>query len=93
MLKESIYLIIRNDIKLRELIAESLNIKETSVKDYAREKVKSKKLEDYRVVKIISDYTKFSEEELFVKSYCWDEDSIRKRCDKQCEQCKGQIII
>lgn len=65
MLKESIYLIIRNDIKLRELIAESLNIKETSVKDYAREKVKSKKLEDYRVVKIISDYTGFKEEELF----------------------------
>ena len=45
------------------------------------------------VIMIISDYTKFSEEELFAKSYCWNEESISKRCDKQCEQCEGQRIV
>lgn len=54
-LKESIYKKIRTDLKLRQKIAASLKISDTSV--YRQAERKSIKLELYKVVKIIIEHT------------------------------------
>ena len=54
-LKESIYKKIRTDLKLRQRIAASLKISDTSV--YIQAERKSIKLELYKVVKIIIEHT------------------------------------
>lgn len=62
-LKNEVYHLIRNDVRLRELIAEPLGIAESSVYMYARRKAPT--LQKPAVLNVIKKYTNKKEIELF----------------------------
>ena len=63
ILKQEVYHLIRNDVKLREMIAEPLGIAESSVYTYAVRK--SPTLQKPAVLNVIKKYTNKKETELF----------------------------
>lgn len=62
-IRNEIYHLIRNDIKLRREIADSLGVTDTTV--YGHAVRKAPKLNDYNVVKTIMNYTGFCEKQVF----------------------------
>lgn len=62
-IKDEIYHLIRNDIKLRRKIADSIGVTDTSV--YGHAVRKAPKLKDYFVIKTIMDHTGFDEQKIF----------------------------
>jgi hypothetical protein len=62
-IRDEIYHLIRNDVKLRMKMAEHLGVAESTI--YLHAKRKAKKLSDYNLVRILMDHTGKSEEEIF----------------------------
>jgi hypothetical protein len=62
-IKEEIFHLIRNDVKLRIKMAAYSGVSDTTI--YLHAKRKAPKLYDYNLVKIVMDHTGKSEEEIF----------------------------
>lgn len=67
-IRDEIYHLIRNDVKLRMKMANHLEIAESTV--YLHAKRKAPKLNDYNLVKILMDHTGKNEEEIFETMDC-----------------------
>lgn len=62
-IRDEIYHLIRNDLKLRIKMASHLDVSDATI--YLHAKRKAPKLNDYNLVKILMDHTGKSEEEIF----------------------------
>ncbi len=62
-IRDDIYHLIRNDVKLRTKMAAHLEVSDATI--YSHAKRKAPKLNDYNLVKILMEHTGKSEKEIF----------------------------
>jgi len=64
IVKDEIFIELKQNYNLRKLISDKLKIREVNVYRWAQRK-QSKKITDFRVLKIIKSELKFSEKDIF----------------------------
>ena len=64
VVKDEIFIELKQNYNLRKLISDKLKIREVNVYRWAQRK-QSKKITDFRVLKIIKSELKFSEKDIF----------------------------